>query len=177
MRTLSPLGELTQHPDVPEWWVSQPIPVPFLSGQRVSFTLMVEDADGVYPPDVSDAIERFLALNPTDREATNEPVYKKYTDFADAVSEIEVDIPSAARVWDHVRVTEIYVDRRNRRDKDVYVQVACNCDWEVEHGLQVVFRRGSRLVRVSDQDGHLTHADAYDLPEDQDAEPGSVLSS
>ena len=50
----------------------------------------------------------------------------------------------------------------------VYVQVACECAWESEHGLQLVFRQGATLSRVSDQDGHLTHADAYDLPEDQE---------
>jgi hypothetical protein len=34
--------------------------------------------------------------------------------------------------------------------------------------LQIVYRRGSELSRVSAQDGHLTHTDAFDLPEDQD---------
>lgn len=174
MRTLPPLGELTPDADAPEWWVSQPVAVPFLDGQRVSFTVTAEATDGVYPPDVAEAVRQFLALGPDDRAAAAPLVFQNYADFADAVTEVEVEIDGPAAVWDHVRVTGIHVDRRPRRDRDVYVQVTCNCDWEVEHGLQLVFRRGSRLVRVSDQDGHLTRADAYDLPEDHDAEPGAA---
>jgi hypothetical protein len=174
MRTLSPLGELTQDPDIPVWWVSQPVAVPLLGGQRLPFTVTVEATDDVYPPDVAEAVRNFLALGRDGRAAAAPLVYKNYADFADAVSEVDVEIAGPAAVWDHVQVTEIHVDRRHRRDRDVYVQVSCNCDWEVEHGLQLVYRQGSRLVRVSDQDGHLTHADAYDLPENQDAEPGAA---
>ena len=43
-----------------------------------------------------------------------------------------------------------------------------DCDWEPEHGLQLVFRKGQSLSRVSDDDGHLTYSDAFNLPEDQD---------
>jgi hypothetical protein len=100
--------------------------------------------------------------------AASDRVFKNYQDFADAVEDVGVEIEDSASVWNHVRPTGIYLDRRHRRDKDIYVQVACNCDWEIEHALQLVFRRGSKLIRVSEQDGHLTHADAYDLPEDQD---------
>lgn len=50
----------------------------------------------------------------------------------------------------------------------VYVQIAAECDWEPEHGLQIIYRRGVEFCRVSDQDGHLTYSDAYDLPESED---------
>jgi len=46
--------------------------------------------------------------------------------------------------------------------------VACECDWEPEHGLQLVFRQGRKLTRISAQDGHLTEADAYDKPDEED---------
>lgn len=48
------------------------------------------------------------------------------------------------------------------------MQIAAECDWEPEHGLLIVYRNGNELSRVSDQDGHLTHTDAYDLPEQED---------
>jgi hypothetical protein len=35
--------------------------------------------------------------------------------------------------------------------------------------LQLVFRQGRQLTRVSGQDGHLTHADAYNVPDSEDA--------
>ncbi|MFC7668884.1 DUF6985 domain-containing protein [Hymenobacter humi] len=43
------------------------------------------------------------------------------------------------------------------------------CEWEVEHGLQLVFRQGRMLTRVSQYDGHLTESQAEDIPEEQDA--------
>ena len=53
-------------------------------------------------------------------------------------------------------------------DGDRSISISAECDWEVEHGLQMVFRGGGRLSRVSDQDGHLTHSDVYDTPENED---------
>ncbi len=64
--------------------------------------------------------------------------------------------------------TEVFVSRRSERDRAIYVQITADCDWEPEHGLQIVYRRGSELSRVSDLDGHLTHSDADDLAEEQD---------
>lgn len=31
-----------------------------------------------------------------------------------------------------------------------------------------MFRQGKKLTRISDQDGHLTEADAYDKPDEED---------
>jgi hypothetical protein len=43
----------------------------------------------------------------------------------------------------------------------VYVSVGCECDWEVEHGLQIVFRDGATVTKVGPFDGHLTNASAH----------------
>lgn len=44
----------------------------------------------------------------------------------------------------------------------------CGCEWEEEHGLQLVFKEGKKLTRISGYDGHITAADAYDIPDEQD---------
>lgn len=71
-------------------------------------------------------------------------------------------------IWNFIHPTEIYVTRRPYNEQDIYVQIACECDWEKEHGLQFVFRQGRKLTRISEQDGHLTEADAYDKPDKED---------
>lgn len=38
------------------------------------------------------------------------------------------------------------------------LSIECECAWEPEHGLQLVFASGERLSRVSPYDGHLTWA-------------------
>jgi hypothetical protein len=71
-------------------------------------------------------------------------------------------------IWNFVYPSDIFVSRRHRRDKDIYITLACECEWNKEHGLQFVFRQGKKLTRISNQDGHLTEADAYDKPDSKD---------
>jgi hypothetical protein len=71
-------------------------------------------------------------------------------------------------VWDFVKPTEIHISRRHHGDRLVYVEILCECRWEIEHGLAVIYRNGSTLSRVSEQDGHLTTSDAFDFPEEKD---------
>lgn len=51
--------------------------------------------------------------------------------------------------------------RRAYGDKGIYVSLECSCDWEPEHGLQIVFKDGKRVNKISSYDGHLTNSDAY----------------
>jgi Domain of unknown function (DUF6985) len=76
-----------------------------------------------------------------------------------------ISIASPSDVWTHVQLgKEPIVSRRASGDKAIYVSIECNCEWEPEHGLQLVFRNGNQLVKVGPYDGHLTHADAYADP-------------
>jgi hypothetical protein len=162
------IGELRPHPDVPEWLLSSPIAIPYFDGLPLAFTLdSLEDAD---EDEATDAIKSFLSLGPKDRLAASPYVYKNYLRIAGLADDEDLGcrIDSDAGVWRHVRPSELFVSRRHRRDRAIYVKIAAECDWEPEHGLQIVYRRGSELSRVSDQDGHLTHSDAYGLAEEQD---------
>jgi hypothetical protein len=116
------------------------------------------------------ALASFLNLGIDERLAISRYVFQNYRNMAEQVSEEDLDcqIESEEDVWQHLNPTDIYISRRDCRDRAIYVVITANCDWEREHGLQIVYRRGSDLVRVSDQDGHLTHTDAYALPEEQD---------
>ncbi len=65
-------------------------------------------------------------------------------------------LTSPDKVWEYVHPLEIVVTKdRFGLDKEIYVQVLCNCDWEEEHGLQFVFKERKELIRVSEQDGNL----------------------
>lgn len=168
------LGTLEQD-QFDDWWKSAPSPIPFLDG-KVLEVIYVSGDDGIddgVPADVEAAIAAFLALGNADRLAISPLVHANCTEFLDAVEYDEDDaalwaIETPDQIWSFVHPEEIFVERRGRRDEDVYVSVQCNCDWEREHGLQLVFRRGRQLTRVSAQDGHLTEADAYDRPDEAD---------
>ncbi len=171
MRSIPAIGELTQDGSIPEWWESRPVPVPFFSGAPLRFVVDHEpdDPSAPYPPDVEDAVVNFLALDEADRTAASGEVFENYREVVESVDgDFEgVPVGGPTEVWGLVRPQEVFVSRRDEGERNVYyVQVLCECAWEEEHGLQLIFRSGHKLVRVSSQDGHLTDADAYGLPED-----------
>ncbi|MCA4021096.1 DUF6985 domain-containing protein [Vibrio vulnificus] len=163
------LGDLIPDSDIEEWLVSTPVPIPYIGD--VSLQFIVEDVEEDPNKDeYVTAIQNFLSLQFEDRCKANEYIFQNYQRFCELVDEddVWVQITNAQDVWEHIQVTEVHVSRRYYGDKKVYVQLIAECDWEIEHGLQLVFRNGNELNRVSEQDGHLTHCDAYALPEAED---------
>jgi hypothetical protein len=63
-----------------------------------------------------------------------------------------LEIASPEGVWEHIQFGfEAYVLRREHGEKGVYVSLACNCDWEPEHGNS----GGSYLSHALVLDGHI----------------------
>jgi len=127
--------------------------------------------DDSAPADFETALSAFFRLGPVERKQAGDYVFRLYRQFVEDIGEDEFDftIPDASAVWDFITPTGIRVSRRHRRDRLVYVEIFAECRWEIEHGLVVIYRSGSILSRVSDQDGHLTTSDAFDFPEERDA--------
>jgi hypothetical protein len=70
-------------------------------------------------------------------------------------------------VWTQVEFgREIYVSQRAENDTEdgVYLSLECSCDWEPEHGLQLVCRDGRAVSKVGPFDGHVTNSDAFAKP-------------
>jgi hypothetical protein len=169
------LGQLTQDKNFPDWWKSGEVPVPFFDGIKLPVIFMdfEPDVDTTFVSEADEALTYFFALGELYRESISHYVHKNCKDFLEAVGYDEADqalwdIKDENEIWKFVHPSEIYVTRRPYGEQNMYVQLACECDWEQEHGLQLVFRQGKKLTRVSSQDGHLTEADAYDKPDEED---------
>ena len=170
------LGKLTPDARFADWLVSAPVAVTLLRGKPVAFILEAVENDR-RPAEFHAAVAAFLALADAARVATERHVFALYRSFADDFKE-EYDWPfriaEPSGVWPHVDATEVRVKREDDgNNAPVYVQVAAECDWEVEHGLQLVYSGGNVLTRVSTQDGWMSGADAYDLSEEPPL-PGDV---
>lgn len=168
------IGQLKQDRQFPEFWESDEVAVPFFNKAKLRITFDVNsELDPSFLTEADDALAHFLRLTSKDRDLVSGLVYKNCTDVLE-MAEFDGDeqllngVTNETDIWKLVRARFIYVRRRPYNDQDVYVQVACECDWEEEHGLLLVFRQGKKLTRVSEQDGHLTEADAYGKSDEED---------
>ena len=137
---------------------------------EIIYTEYIPDSDPEFMNEADDAVKKFLQLSNTEKESISGVVYDNCKEFLESIGYHEDDdalwkIDNPVEIWKFVYPQEIYVSRKHRRDKEIYINIACECDWEQEHGLQFVFRSGNKLVGVSAQDGHLTESDAYDTPD------------
>ena len=144
------LGELTQDPHIPEWLVSTEIAIPYFDGMAMSFIL--EDiADDASPEDFATAAGNFLALTAEHRQQATPQVYDNYLEVKRVCRMYDWDIPEIdiKDIWSHVYPQEIILNR-GYDDQRIDLRITAGCDWEQEHGLQLVYRDGRELYDVSE---------------------------
>lgn len=143
------LGQLMQEEDFPDWWRSEAKAVPFLDNKKlpVILTGYFPGTDEAFIPEADIALANFLALNISYRESIAHLLYKNYKETLEGL-DLDEDDPEVCHikdeqdVWNFIHANEAYVQRRHRRDENIYIMISCECDWEEEHGLQLVFRQG-----------------------------------
>lgn len=145
-------------------YVSQPLTVPVLGNKKCQIGIDDYD-DDPRQSEFHTAIKNFLTISPSVLQDAAPYVFEYYEDMKRAVGDDEEDFPninSAAHVFRHVRLgAHPQVRRRAYGDKGIYVSLECGCDWEPEHGLQIVFKNGLKVNKVGPFNGHLTVSDAY----------------
>ncbi len=170
------VGEFKQDERFEDWWQSDSlieIPMFGLNKTSVIFTGLEPETDVGFIDSADIALENFLNLDSDYKLEISNYAFQNFKEFASMVGEDDIpvqmkNLKSHSEIWDFVTPMCTYLSRRPYKDKDVYVNLVCRCEWEKEHGLQLVFRQGKKLTRVSQEDGHLTEADAYGKPDSQD---------
>lgn len=148
-----------------DWLRSGPVPLPLLGGAEAIIVLSRYEKDG-QRSDFEVAVANLLTCPPEVLKQAEPYIFKYYEEMNSVFWEPDdpeyLHIESPDRVWDHVQIgANPMVSRRAYGDKAVYVSFECGCDWEPEHGLQIVLRNGNTLVKVGPYDGHLTNSDAF----------------
>ena len=88
-------------------------------------------------------------------------IFQYYEDLYDEEDDC-VKITKPEDVWNHIEFGDsLMVTRREYGDKLIYISLECSCDWEEEHGLEIVFKEGLKVNKIGSFDGHLTNSDAY----------------
>jgi hypothetical protein len=145
------VGQLKSVEHDEEFFESVPFEIPYFDNKKLKIGFI----EAKYPPylDSADRVLRnFLTLTPKDRINDSELVFKYYDQTLKFgyINDLHVKTPS--EIWHHVRANEIIIHYDENRA--FYLCVSCDCDWEEEHGLQLVFKDGQTLTRASGHDGH-----------------------
>jgi hypothetical protein len=140
--------------------------VAFLGGHRCRF-VFESYADDPRPDEIRRAVQNALDATPALLGAA-EPYVVRYCEEMleryDEGQRPDVTLAKPSDVWSHVQFGSVFfVSRRADGDAEdgVYLSLECNCDWEIEHGLQLVLRDGRNVSKVGPFDGHLTNEDAF----------------
>jgi hypothetical protein len=156
------VGILKQANNFDDWWESTPMEISFFEGKKMTVTYMdfVPDSDPTFIEEADQAIKTFLSKNEKDRFGISTLAYKNCMDFLNMVEYDEADQPlwdikDEHDIWKFIYPHDIYVTRGHGEDDGIYINVACECEWEQEHGFQMVFKRGDLLVKLSAQDGYI----------------------
>jgi hypothetical protein len=159
------LGILEKDEQFDDLLCSSPINVNVLGNIECKLLLEAYEEDE-NKEDYHEAINNFLKLDESALAMAQEHIYQYYKDILGYLTpedEWYVEIDKPEDVWKHIQFgVEPVIARRDYGDKEVYVSLECSCDWEQEHGLQIVLKNGSVVNKVGPYDGHLTNSDAYD---------------
>ena len=99
-------------------------------------------------------LQNFLILDNQDKIKDSKLVFDYYSETLKYGYTSPLNIIDVADVWNFVYPSEVIVHWDE--NADFYLCVSCGCEWEEEHGLQLVFKDGKKLTRASGHDGSFT---------------------
>lgn len=92
-------------------------------------------------------LENFLKRDLTTRKKDSQLLFNYYNTTLKYGYTRSLGIKKIDEVWNFVYPSEIIVDWDEKGN--FYLNVSCGCEWEEEHGLQLVFKDGLTLIRAS----------------------------
>ncbi|SHG40591.1 hypothetical protein SAMN04488109_0095 [Chryseolinea serpens] len=136
-----------------DFYTSEPFEIPYFDNIKMKIGF-VEAKHGPYLEQADKTLRAFLSLNAVNRIQDSERVYKYYHETLKHGYTKPLTVKTSSEIWNHVSPGEIIIDWNEHGE--FYLCVSCGCDWEEEHGLQLVFKDGETLTRASGHDGHYT---------------------
>ena len=161
------------------------IPTPFFDLKEIQYRLAFDEHEELTSENADLALNIFFNFKPILKKEAAEKAFKNWQEFDHAVGYLDgietyrsvkdrpdwmerslqnclwlEKLTESEKVWNYISPIEIIVTKdRYKKRAGVFIQILCKCDWEEEHGLQIVLENGDKLIRVSDQDGQLFNYD------------------
>jgi hypothetical protein len=147
------VGQISPTDYDPDLFESKPYPFPYFDNKEIKVGF-VEAKHQPYLDGADKTLDNFIRLNSIDRTENSDVVHRYYSASLEYGYTKPLDIQTPKDVWKFVTPTEIIIHWDE--DGGFYLCVSCECEWEEEHGLQLVFKDGQTLTRASGHDGHFT---------------------
>jgi hypothetical protein len=154
MRTKA-LAELRENNHVRNWWISAPLPVAVFANRLVPFNVHGSVLEAA-ADSIDLAVDAFRAMVDPDGLLAA-AVFEHYEACIRGMGAPR-RFGSASELWSTLRPDSVAI-AQDSETGIVHLLVNTECEWDEEHGLQLVFRLGTELVRISEQDGNIV-----DLP-------------
>ncbi len=149
-----------------EKWATEPIKIKFLDNLKCRFVFDDAYITASNKDDYHSAISNFYHLNSSVLLAVGKSAFQYYQDITSQLDpdstwydDYYVDIATEKDVWGHIQFCDVLRISRNEEDDTVYICLGGDCDWEPEHGVQLVFKEGRFVNRLSQIDFILTNSD------------------
>jgi hypothetical protein len=152
------------------WQSIDPLAVPFFGGRQVKVAFDCgASPDEKFMQAADTALLKLLALGEAERLAVTDAVLANYHQ-ALVYDSKPLPLKESTDIWQYIEPHHLLVRLEDdEAQSDIYLLIEAECAWEIEHGLQLVFRQGQMLTRVSQCDGHLTESSAEGIAEEMDA--------
>ena len=144
------VGKLNSVDYDPDFFESEPYPIPYIDNKKLKI-VFVEAKHQPYLLKADQVLLNFIKLNTKDRVCDSQIVYNYYEEILKTGYTKPLDIKTTDEVWRFVYPSEIIV--LWDEEGDFYLCLSCGCEWEKEHGLQLIFKDGLNLTRASGHDG------------------------
>jgi hypothetical protein len=147
------IGELHAN-DLAEW-ETEPVSLPLFGGRALPIRIPDDGNTGPLDEAVTNAVRRFVSLQAETlyERAVLDVLLANFEENREFFSPSAKQPADARELWK--LVTPIDVSIMLSRESTPSVVVECECEWEPEHGLQLVFNAGGQLRRISQYDGDL----------------------
>ena len=139
------IGKIHPHKLDPDLYVSEPMAIPYFDYVKV----IVGIYEAGHEPTLKAAdrvLENFMKLNLENRAHDTKSILEYYKVCLNDGMSKPLKIESDADIWKYVYPNEIIVN--SLMGEGFFVDVSCECDWEIEHGLQLIFKNGRELIRA-----------------------------
>lgn len=135
------------------YFESGPIEIPYFENKKLKIGFV--EAEHIPYLTVADGIlENFLQLQSIDRLKDSGIIKGYYDEILKYGYTNPLNFFSDADIWNYVKPIEVVIHWDEQ--EDFYLCVSCECEWEEEHGLQLVFKNGLTLTRATGNDGAFT---------------------